>query len=115
MQVLRSIVEAVGGQVEVIVDGGFTRGTDIIKAIALGATAVCLGKMQAWALAAGGRRALLRMLEILEEELVIAMALVGVNTLPELTPYYIEPSLPVGPAHPLAAFPVLMERLGPKH
>ena len=112
LQMLPSIVAAVGGKIEIIVDGGFVRGTDIIKAIALGATAVGLGKLQAWALAAGGRPGLYRLLQLLEEEIVIAMALLGVNRLSELTPECLQALPPVGNAHPLAAFPVVMERLG---
>lgn len=112
LQMLPSIVAAVGGKIEIIVDGGFVRGTDIIKAIALGATAVGIGKLQAWALAAGGRSGLYRLLELLEEEMVIAMALLGVNSLSELTPECLQSLPPVGNAHPLGAFPVVMERLG---
>ena len=83
---LPAVVEAVAGKVPVIVDGGFVRGSDVLKAIALGASAVAMGKMQAWALAAGGAAGLRRLLELLEEEIVITMALLGVNSLAELSP-----------------------------
>ena len=63
IEVLPEIVEAVGGKAEVIMDGGIYRGTDVLKAIALGARAVCLGRLQCWALAAGGETGLVQMLE----------------------------------------------------
>jgi isopentenyl diphosphate isomerase/L-lactate dehydrogenase-like FMN-dependent dehydrogenase len=111
IQALPSIVDAVSGRAEILIDGGFVRGTDVLKAIALGANAVCMGRMQSWALAAGGQDGVHRMLEILEEEIVITMALLGVNALTELSPAFVEATVPVGPAHPLGAFPVVMERI----
>ena len=111
IQVLPRIVEAIGDKVEVIIDGGFVRGSDVLKAISLGARAVCMGRMQSWALAAGGQFGLLRMLEILEEEIIVTMGLLGVTRLNQLNSDYLEPTLPVGPPHPLGAFPVVMERL----
>ncbi len=111
IQVLPEIVEAVQGRAEVIIDGGFVRCTDVLKAISLGARAVCMGRMQSWALAAGGQAALERMLEILEEEIIVTMGLLGINRLSELDSTYVAPTQPVVPAHPLSAFPVVMERL----
>ncbi|HEY0120901.1 MAG TPA: alpha-hydroxy acid oxidase, partial [Rhizobium sp.] len=111
MTALPSIVDAVAGRAEIVIDGGFVRGTDVLKAIALGATAVCMGRMQAWALAAGGQPGLLRMLEIIEEEMVITMALLGVNRVSELSAQFLETAKPVVPPHPLSAFPVVMERI----
>lgn len=108
---LLDIVAAVAGRAEVIVDGGFVRGSDVLKAIALGARAVCVGRMQAWALAAAGEAGVRRMLEILEEEIVVTMGLIGVNRLEELGPDYVTAAEPCGTAHPLSAFPVVMERL----
>ena len=54
IETLREVVDAVAGRAEIVVDGGFMRGTDVLKAIALGANAVGLGRLQAFALAAGG-------------------------------------------------------------
>ncbi len=108
---LPEIVAAVAGRAEVIVDGGFVRGSDVLKAIALGARAVCMGRMQAWALAASGEAGVRRMLEILEEEIVVTMGHVGVNRLAELNPDYVTAADPCWAAHPLGAFPVVMERL----
>jgi len=111
IQALPSIVEAVRGKAKVIIDGGFVRGTDVVKAIALGATAVGMGRMQSWALAAAGEAGLIRMLEIVEEEIIVTMGLLGVSRLEQLSPDYLVLTDPVVPAHPLSAFPVVMERL----
>lgn len=111
MQALPELVDAVAGRARVIIDGGFVRGNDVVKALALGADAVAMGRMQAWALAAGGQVGLLRMLEVIEEEIIISMGLLGVNRVDELNPQYVEKTQPIGPPHPLGAFPVVMERL----
>lgn len=111
MEALPEIAGAVGGRAQIIVDGGFVRGTDIIKAIALGADAVCLGRLQAWALAANGEAGVVRMLEILEEEIVIAMGLMGARSLADIVPDCVTRVEPCTPPHPLSAFPIVMERL----
>jgi isopentenyl diphosphate isomerase/L-lactate dehydrogenase-like FMN-dependent dehydrogenase len=111
IQVLPEIVEAVDARADIIIDGGFVRGTDVLKAVALGARAVAMGRMQSWALAAGGAAGLMRMLEILEEEIIVTMGLLGVNHLEELGPSFLESAEPVVSPHPLSAFPVVMERI----
>ena len=92
-------------------DGGFVRGSDVLKAVAMGAKAVSMGRMQSWALAAAGHAGLTRMLEILEEEIIVAMGLLGVTKLDQLNRDYVTPSHPVTQPHPLSAFPVVMERI----
>ena len=104
---LPEIVEAVAGKAEIWIDGGFTRGSDVVKAIALGANAVGIGKLQAWALTAGGAAALHDCLEILETEIRCCMGLLGVNTLVELGKSHLAPARPVGPCHEMSAFPHL--------
>ncbi|MFO0995226.1 MAG: alpha-hydroxy acid oxidase [Alphaproteobacteria bacterium] len=111
IQTLPEIKAAVGEKAKVIIDGGFVRGTDVLKAISLGASAVCMGRMQAWAVAAGGQAGLVRALEILEEEIIVNMGLLGVTKLEQLAPSYVAPVEPVGPPHPLSAFPVALERI----
>ena len=69
MDRLRQIVEAVDGKAQVIVDGGVQRGCDVLKAIALGARAVAIGKLQGWGLGAGGKDGLVRALQVLEAEI----------------------------------------------
>lgn len=84
IEVLPEIVDAVAGRAEIVVDGGFVRGSDVIKAIALGAAAVGMGRLIAWALAAAGEPGVVRALEILEDEIVTTMGLLGVTSLDQL-------------------------------
>lgn len=90
IETLTEVVEAVAGRAQIVVDGGVERGTDVLKAIALGADAVGLGRLQAYALAAGGASALVRLLEILEEEIRIAMGLLGVTRIAQLDRGYVK-------------------------
>lgn len=106
---LPEVVEAVAGRVPVLVDGGFMRGADVVKALCLGATAVGIGRLEALALAAGGAEALVAALGILEHEIVTTMALLGVCSLEELTPDLLTPAPPVGAPGVLSAFPLLGE------
>jgi glycolate oxidase len=105
--ILPEIVDAVDNRAEILVDGGFLRGTDILKAVAMGASAVGIGKLQAWALAAGGDAGVVRMLEILEDEIFITMGLLGVSRLDELDPSYLHAASPVKVAGPISPFPNL--------
>jgi isopentenyl diphosphate isomerase/L-lactate dehydrogenase-like FMN-dependent dehydrogenase len=75
--VLGEVVDAVGGRIEVLVDGGIRRGSDIVRALALGARAVLVGRPALWALAAGGEDGIVHVLELLRDELEIALALCG--------------------------------------
>jgi isopentenyl diphosphate isomerase/L-lactate dehydrogenase-like FMN-dependent dehydrogenase len=77
LEVLPEIVDAVGGRVPVLFDSGIRRGSDILKALALGATAVCLGRVPRWGLGAYGAPGVQRVLEIMQAELVQAMAQAG--------------------------------------
>ncbi|MDD9903804.1 MAG: alpha-hydroxy acid oxidase, partial [Rhodospirillaceae bacterium] len=110
VDVLPEVVEAVGGKAAVIVDGAINRGTDIVKAIALGADAVGIGRMQGYGLAANGKDGLVRVLELLEEEIQIAFGLLGVTSFAELDSSYITQAQAVNLPHVTSAFP-LMERL----
>lgn len=74
---LPAIAEAVHGEAQIVFDGGVRRGTDVVKALALGANAVALGRAYLWGLAAGGQAGVARALAIMEAELKSAMALVG--------------------------------------
>ena len=111
IDVLPAVIDAVAGRAEVIVDGGCLRGTDVLKALALGAKAVGIGRLQALALAAGGAPALIRALELLEEELIVNMGLLGVTKVAELDASYLCRATPVGPSHVLGAYPVVLEAL----
>ena len=80
LDALPAIVDAVAGRAEVVLDGGVRRGIDVLKALALGARAVLIGRAAAWALAAGGQAGVERMLELLRVELSVAMAIAGVTS-----------------------------------
>jgi 4-hydroxymandelate oxidase len=84
IDVLPEIVEAVDGQIEVLVDGGIRRGTDVLKALALGADAVLVGRPIVWGLTISGREGVRAVLEHLRAELDSAMALVGRRTVREI-------------------------------
>lgn len=86
LEVLPEVVDAVAGRADVLVDGGFLRGTDVLKAVALGARAVLIGKLMAWGLAAGGAAGVVRALELMQLEMSVAMAALGVRRLDELSP-----------------------------
>ena len=106
IDVLREVVDAVAGRAEVVMDGGILRGTDVIKAIALGARAVGVGKLYGWALAAAGEAGVVRMFDLLEEEIRTTMGLMGVTSLAELNPSWVRPGLPPASAPGLgSAYP----------
>eukprot|EP00210_Caulerpa_lentillifera_P002211 g2125.t1 len=86
LDVLPGIAKAVNGKIPVLVDGGIQRGTDIIKAIALGASGVLIGRPLAFALAVGGEKMVTQILEDLKRELTRNMALCGCRSLSEITP-----------------------------
>jgi len=85
-------------------DGGVQRGSDVVKAVAMGATAVAIGKMQGWGLAAGGVPGMVRVLEILEEEIRIAMGLMGVTAMDQLNPNYVCPADLVTMPHEMSSW-----------
>jgi isopentenyl diphosphate isomerase/L-lactate dehydrogenase-like FMN-dependent dehydrogenase len=90
LDVLVEVVAAIGGRVPIVVDGGFLRGTDVLKAIALGATAVAGGRLTALALGAGGEAAIRRAYEILAYEITTSMGLLGVTSLAQLDASYVK-------------------------
>jgi 4-hydroxymandelate oxidase len=81
---LSEVVAAVAGKAEVLVDGGIRRGTDVLKALALGARAVLLGRPVLWGLAVGGEAGARHVLELLRDELDLAMALSGSATVADI-------------------------------
>ena len=88
---LDEIVQAVGGEIEIILDGGIRRGTHILKAMALGATACSGGRMYLYALGAAGRSGVERALGNFKNEIERDMKLMGIKSLKELTPDMIRP------------------------
>lgn len=83
---LPEIVEAVNGQAEIVIDGGFSRGTDVIKAIALGANVVAMGRTMLWGLAVDGAAGVNRTLQILRDEISTSLGLCGQTSIRSLTP-----------------------------
>ena len=84
LEVLEEVVGAVAGRVPVLIDSGFRRGSDVLKALALGADAVCLGRASRWGLGAFGEEGAQRVLEIVNAELRQAMAFAGVSSLKDI-------------------------------
>ncbi len=109
LDTLPEIVQAVAGKAQIMVDGGVNRGSDVLKAIALGANAVAVGRLQGYGLAAGGKEGLLKVLEILEAEIHSAMGLLGVTKLADLTSDFVCKADPVAPSHEMSAWPNMPE------
>lgn len=84
MDVLPEVLDAVGDRAKVIVDGAINRGTDVVKAMAMGVEGVAIGRLYCYALAAAGHNGIVRMYEILEDEIRSALGLVGVTGFAEL-------------------------------
>ncbi len=113
LDVLPEILEVADGNARVFVDGGFCRGTDIVKAIALGADAVGIGRLYCYAMAAAGAPGIVRMLDILEDEIRSALGLLGVSKLADLTKAHVSSGAPVvSDLGVLGAFPLLNEDEG---
>jgi isopentenyl diphosphate isomerase/L-lactate dehydrogenase-like FMN-dependent dehydrogenase len=106
-EVLPEIVEAVAGRAKIAVDGSFSRGSDIVKAICMGADWVGLGRLYCYGLAAAGADGIERVIELLEEEMKEAMGLLGVTSLSQLDKSYISRSMPTNMPGVHSAFPLL--------
>jgi isopentenyl diphosphate isomerase/L-lactate dehydrogenase-like FMN-dependent dehydrogenase len=107
MDVLPEIVDAVAGRAKIVIDGGFYRGSDIVKAMAMGADLVGMGRMQCYGLAAGGQAGIVRMLEIIEDEVIRSMGLLGVTSYGKLDSSYLHAAAPTNPTGVFSAFPHL--------
>ncbi|HLU88787.1 MAG TPA: alpha-hydroxy acid oxidase [Cyclobacteriaceae bacterium] len=86
---LPAIAQAVDKKIPILIDGGIRRGTDVFKAIALGADAVCIGRPYVWGLAYQGQEGVEKVLDILNEELLRTMKLSGINTIKEINRNYV--------------------------
>jgi len=104
IDMLPEIANAVGGRAEIVLDGGIVRGSDVLKAIALGARAVAIGKLQGWGLAAAGQAGLVRVLEILRDEIVTTMGLLGTAKLDQVDLNHLGKVEAIPPAHEMSAF-----------
>jgi len=90
LRVLPEVIAAVGGRTEVLLDGGIRRGSDIVKALCLGARAVLIGRAYAYGLGAGGGPGVARAIEILRSDLVRTLKLLGCASIDELNASYVE-------------------------
>jgi isopentenyl diphosphate isomerase/L-lactate dehydrogenase-like FMN-dependent dehydrogenase len=109
MEVLPEIVAVAGERATIMVDGSFLRGTDVVKAIAMGADCVGIGRLECLGLAAAGPPGLVRTLEILEDEIRICLGLLGASSLSALDRSYLHAATPVVAPHATSAFPLLEE------
>jgi L-lactate dehydrogenase (cytochrome) len=94
LRVLPEVRNAVGDRIEVLMDGGIRRGSDIVKALCLGARAVLIGRPYIYGLAAAGQEGVSRALDILQTDLVRTMKLLGVQSTADLNRSYVGSSAP---------------------
>lgn len=106
MHVLPEIVDAVKGRAKIMVDGGICRGTDMVKAIAAGADLVGIGRLQCWALAAAGEAGVTRMLELLEDEVLRCLGLLGATSFAEVDKSCLHPATATNAPSVFSAFPL---------
>jgi isopentenyl diphosphate isomerase/L-lactate dehydrogenase-like FMN-dependent dehydrogenase len=92
LDMLPAVAEAVGDRIEVLMDGGVRRGTDVVTALALGARAVLVGRPVLWGLACGGRDGVRHVLSLLHDELKLALMLVGAPTPPDVGAAHLAPA-----------------------
>ena len=107
IDVVAEVADAVDGKAEIMVDGGFLRGTDVIKAIALGAGTVAIGRLMCLGFAADGQAGIVRVLEILETEIKNTLGLLGVASLNQLDRSYLVEAKPVAPPGVTSAYPLI--------
>jgi glycolate oxidase len=109
IEVLPEVVKAVGSRAEIVVDGGILRGTDVVKALCLGARAVGVGKLLGWALTADGEAGVARMLELMETEVRTALGLMGVTSIRQLNPDWVRAVPVLGMPSAVSAYPLLAD------
>jgi isopentenyl diphosphate isomerase/L-lactate dehydrogenase-like FMN-dependent dehydrogenase len=94
IDVLPEIAAEVGGDTTILLDSGVRRANDVARAVALGANAVLIGRMSVYGLALGGEAGVTRMLKLLHQELVRTLRLLGVGSIHDLNPSFIDATLP---------------------
>ena len=94
LDALPEVVEAVAGRVPVLMDGGVRRGTDALKALALGAAAVLVGRPVLYGLAVGGEAGARQVLELLRDEVLRGLALLGCTRPADVGPAHVQPAVP---------------------
>jgi 4-hydroxymandelate oxidase len=89
LECLPEVVEAAEGKIPILIDGGFRRGTDIFKALAMGAKAICIGRPYVWGLGAFGQQGVEKVLDLLRAELIRIMQLAGTTSISKISPAFI--------------------------
>jgi glycolate oxidase len=107
--VLPEVVQAVGGKARVWMDGGISRGTDLVKAIVMGAELVGIGRLYCYGLAAAGEHGVMRVLELLEDEVQTCLGLLGATSYAKVEKNQLHPVAPLVTPHVHSAFPLLAE------
>jgi glycolate oxidase len=107
IEVLPEIVKAVAGRAQVMMDGGISRGSDVVKAVALGADLVGIGRLYCYGYAAAGAEGIARVIELLEIEVIETLGLLGLTSFEGLDASYLRSVEPVVPPHVHSAFPLL--------
>ena len=106
---IQSISKVVKSKSKIFFDGGVSRGTDVVKAIALGADCVGIGRLQCYAAATNGRNGLNKMIDILQHEILVCMRLLGVNNLNDLNENYIIKDISISKPSLISSFPLIEE------
>ena len=101
------VVAAVGGRAQVFIDGGFSRGTDIVKAIAMGADMVGIGRLYLYGYVAAGAEGIARVIELLDLEISECLGLLGLTSFAGLDRTYLRAAEPVAVPDVHSAFPLL--------
>jgi glycolate oxidase len=109
LAVLPEVVQAVGGKARIWMDGGISRGTDIVKAVTLGAELVGIGRLYCYGLAAAGEEGVRRVLELLEDEVQTCLGLLGAGSFAAVERNQLVPAHPTTPPHVHSAFPLLAQ------
>jgi glycolate oxidase len=107
LDILPEVVSAVRGRAQIIIDGGFYRGTDVVKALALGANTVAIGRLYLYGLAAAGSAGVARVLELLEHEIKTCLGLLGLSSFAQIDQSYVHPAPALTVPHVHSAFPLL--------
>lgn len=109
LEVLAEVAQAVGGKARIWMDGGVSRGTDVVKAVLLGAELVGIGRLYCYGLAAAGEEGVRRVLELLEDEVQTCLGLLGATSFAAVERNQLVPAAPVAVPHVHSAFPLLAE------
>ena len=106
---IQPISQVVKNKSKIFFDGGVCRGTDVVKAISLGADCIGIGRLQCYAAATNGREGLNKMIDILTHEILVCMRLLGVNCLGDLNSNYVKKDISISDPSLISSFPLIEE------